>query len=164
VPLCAFLGVAEPDPAAVAYGRVFAHYAAHNFFVNDCELLENASKIAELPVEMVVGRYDCCCPVSNSFDLAQRLPFCNLVVVAGAGHKASEVAMSVPCSQAPERLRLRIQSVSALQQEAERWEAECEAEFASPTKVRAAKISVLQEKLAALQVASEASRAASPES
>ena len=157
-------GVAEPDPAAVAYGKVFAHYASQNFFLKDCELLDNASKIAGLPVEMVVGRYDCCCPPTNSFDLAQLLPLCNLVVVPGAGHKASEAAMSAPCTQAPERLRLRIQSVAALQQEAERWEQECEAEVASPTKLRAAKISVLQEKLALLQAASEESRAASPES
>eukprot|EP01043_Picozoa_sp_COSAG02_P032142 COSAG02_NODE_2134_length_9720_cov_3.845027_2_plen_305_part_00 len=157
-------GVAEPDPAAVAYGKIFAHYASQNFFLKDCELLDNASKIVGLPVEMVVGRYDCCCPPANSFDLAQLLPLCNLVVVPGAGHKASEAAMSAPCTQAPERLRLRIQSVAALQQEAERWEQECETEVASPTKLRAAKISVLQEKLALLQAASEESRAASPES
>lgn len=157
-------GLAQPAPASVAYGRLFAHYASQNFFVKDCELLENAYKIASLPVEMVVGRYDCCCPPTNSFDLAQLLPLCNLVVVPGAGHKASEVSMSAPCSQAPERLRLRIESVQALQQEAERWDQECEVEFASPTKLRAAKISVLQEKLAILQAASQESRAASPES
>jgi proline iminopeptidase len=157
-------GLAEPDPAAVAYGTVFAHYASQKFFVKDRELLENASKIVGLPIEMVVGRYDCCCPPANSFDLAQVLPLCNLVVVPGAGHKASEVAMGAPCSQAPERLRLRIQSVAALRQEAERWERECETEVASPTRLRAAKISVLQEKLAVLQAASEESRAASPDS
>jgi proline iminopeptidase len=158
------LGVAEPDAASVAYGRIFAHYAQNNFFVKDTELLDNAAAtIAELPVEMVVGRYDCCCPPNNSFDLAQRLPLCNLVVVPGAGHKASEVAMSAPCSQAPDRLRLRIQSVQALAQEQVRWEQECEEDFASPTKVRAAKIVALQEKLAVLQTASQESRAASPE-
>ena len=32
-------------------------------------------------VELVVGRYDCCCTPDNSFDLAQRLERANLVVV-----------------------------------------------------------------------------------
>ena len=83
--------VGQPHPGAVAYGKIFAHYAAHSFFVSDTQLLDEAEKVAHLPVELVVGRYDCCCPPNNAYDLAQRLPLCNLVVVPGAGHKVTEV-------------------------------------------------------------------------
>ena len=89
--------VGQPHPGAVAYGKIFAHYAAHSFFVSDTQLLDEAEKVAHLPVELVVGRYDCCCPPNNAYDLAQRLPLCNLVVVPGAGHKVTEV----PCPRLP---------------------------------------------------------------
>jgi hypothetical protein len=44
-----------------------------------------------------------------------------------------------------------------------RWQQECEEDFASPAKLRAAKIAELQEKLAVLQSASAESRSASPD-
>ena len=92
--------VGQPHPGAVAYGKIFAHYAAHSFFVSDTQLLDEAEKVAHLPVELVVGRYDCCCPPNNAYDLAQRLPLCNLVVVPGAGHKVTEVHTH-PCPPDP---------------------------------------------------------------
>lgn len=99
----------EPDPAAGArYGRIFAHYAIHDFFVRDTQLLDEAGRIAHLPVEMVVGRYDCCCTPDNSYDLAARLPHANLVVVPGGGHSAGEPAMAQAVAGAAGRLRARI--------------------------------------------------------
>jgi proline iminopeptidase len=90
------------------YGRIFAHYASHNFFVRDTQLLDDAQRIAHLPVEIVVGRYDCCCTPDNSFDLAQRVAGANLVVVPGGGHLSSEVAMRQVVARAPARLHARI--------------------------------------------------------
>jgi proline iminopeptidase len=90
------------------YGRIFAHYAINNFFVADTQLLDEAHRIAHLPVEMVVGRYDCCCTPDNSFDLAARLPRANLVVVPGGGHSSMEPAMAQEVARAPGRLYDRI--------------------------------------------------------
>jgi proline iminopeptidase len=90
------------------YGRIFAHYASHNFFVNDTQLLDEAARIAHLPVEMVVGRYDCCCTPDNSYDLAARLPRASLVVVPGGGHSSMEPAMAQEVARAPGRLHDRI--------------------------------------------------------
>ncbi len=99
----------EYDPARGArYGRIFAHYARHDFFVRDTQLLDQAGRVAHLPVELVVGRYDCCCTPDNSFDLTQRLPLANLTVVPGGGHSSSEVAMSQAVARAPLRLLSRI--------------------------------------------------------
>lgn len=101
--------LAEIDPArGPRYGRIFGHYAHHHFFVRDTQLLDDAPRIAHLPVEMVVGRYDCCCTPDNSYDLAQRLPHANLVVVPGGGHYPTETAMAQAVALAPARLHDRI--------------------------------------------------------
>lgn len=99
----------EPAPGRGArYGRIFAHYASNNFFVNNTELLDNAPRIAHLPTEMVVGRYDCCCTPENSYDLATRLPNAVLTVVPSGGHSSNEPAMRQEVARAPARLRARI--------------------------------------------------------
>lgn len=50
----------------------------------------------------------CRCTPDNSFDLAQRLPRANLVVVPGGGHYPTETAMSQAAVRAPGRLYDRI--------------------------------------------------------
>jgi proline iminopeptidase len=97
----------EPERGA-RYGRIFAHYAINNFFVKDTQLLDDAHRMANLPVEMVVGRYDCCCTPDNSFDLAARLPRANLTVVPSAGHYSTEPALAQEVARAPGRLYGRI--------------------------------------------------------
>ena len=101
----------EPDAArGAAYGRIFAHYAQHAFFVRDTQLLDEAARVAHLPVEIVTGRYDCCCTPDNSYDLAARLPRANLTIVPGAGHFPTDVAMSQAVARAPARLYQRIRA------------------------------------------------------
>ncbi len=101
--------LAEPDlQRGPGYGRIFAHYAAHDFFVRDTQLLDEASRLAHLPVEIVTGRYDCCTTPDNSFDLAGRLPLASLTIVPGGGHYPTEVAMAQAVAQAPLRLYRRI--------------------------------------------------------
>lgn len=97
----------EADRGA-RYGRIFAHYAKHDFFVRDTQLLDDAGLIAHLAVEITVGRYDCCCPPENSYALARVLPRANLVVVPGAGHYTTEPALAQAAAGAPGRLYRRI--------------------------------------------------------
>ncbi len=100
------------EPADLArgadYGRIFIHYAMNDFFLRDDQLLDDAHRIAHLPVEMVVGRYDCCTPPENSWELAQRLPSAHLVVVPAGGHYPTEPAMAQAVAAAPARLLERI--------------------------------------------------------
>lgn len=80
-----------PDPARGAdYGRIFAHYAAHDFFVDDDQLLRDAHRLKGVPVHLITGRYDCCTTPENAFDLAQVVPHAVLEIVPGAGHYPTE--------------------------------------------------------------------------
>ena len=83
------------DPArGPAYGRIFAHYAQHNFFLEEDQLLRDAAHIAHLPLMQITGRYDCCTTPDNAFDLWQVLPDSTLKIVSGAGHYPTESAMA----------------------------------------------------------------------
>jgi proline iminopeptidase len=90
-----------PDPQrGTAYGRIFAHYAAHDFFLSDNQLVANAPRIALLPALLITGRYDACTTPDNAYDLARVLPRAELRIVAGAGHYPTEHALAVACAQA----------------------------------------------------------------
>ncbi len=98
-----------PDAArGPAYGRVFAHYAAHDFFVREGELLDGAERIAHLPATLVTGRYDMCTPPNNAYALAQRLPRAELVIVPGAGHYPTEPALARASALAARNLHRRV--------------------------------------------------------
>lgn len=80
-----------PDPERGRdYGRIFAHYAANDFFVDDDELLRGAHRLAGMPVHIITGRYDCCTTPENAFDLARAVPHAVLEIVPGAGHYPTE--------------------------------------------------------------------------
>lgn len=83
-----------------AYARIFAHYAAHGFFLRENQLLEDAHRIAHLPALVMTGRYDACTTPDNAYDLAQALPRATLRIVAAAGHYPTEHALAVACAAA----------------------------------------------------------------
>lgn len=99
-----------PEENAIRYGRIFAHYASNGFFLKDTQLLEDAMAIADLPVEMVTGRYDMCTTPDNAFDLKEKLPNAVLTIVPGAGHNPMETALARACVGAAERLYKSINS------------------------------------------------------
>ena len=69
-----------------------AHYMLNDCFLPDNYILENASKIAHIPVSIVHGRYDFICPPKYAFQLHEKLPESRLHIVC-AGHTSSEVAI-----------------------------------------------------------------------
>lgn len=83
-----------------AYGRIFAHYASHDFFLRDNQLIERAHNTAQIPTIMVTGRYDMCTPPNNAYDFATRLPQADLRIVAAAGHYPTENALALACAAA----------------------------------------------------------------
>ena len=93
------------DPArGKHYGRIFAHYARHDFFLEEGQLLRDAQRLVNVPVSIITGRYDCCTVPENAFALAQVLPHANLEIVAGAGHYPSELPMARAIVQASNAL------------------------------------------------------------
>lgn len=75
---------------ALAFARVEAHYFYNGiFYQNDNQILDNISKIRQIPTQIVHGRYDIVCPVKNAYDLKRAFPEATLNIVE-AGHASSE--------------------------------------------------------------------------
>lgn len=80
------------DPKfALEFARIECHYFNNKaFFESDNYLLENASRIQNIPTLIVQGRYDMVCPARSAWDLHKALPQSKLVIVPDAGHSLSE--------------------------------------------------------------------------
>ena len=66
---------------------------AHNCFLEEGQLLDQADRIAHIPTIIVHGRYDMVCRPRAAWELAKRLENCNLWFVPASGHASSEPAM-----------------------------------------------------------------------
>jgi len=86
----------------------FAHYASHNFFLSENQLIENAYKVVHLPAIVVTGRYDMCTTPNNSYDLCKNLPNTDLRIIPAAGHHPTETALSMACAKAGDDIYQRI--------------------------------------------------------
>lgn len=78
----------EEDQVALGLGRLEAHYFKHYAF--DDNLLKNIEVIRHLPVIIVQGRYDVCCPPITAYALKEAWPEAEFILVDDAGHAASE--------------------------------------------------------------------------
>lgn len=93
--------LAPPDESrGPDYARIFAHYAANDFFLEEQQLLVNAKQIEGIPTILVTGRYDMCTTPNNAYDLAQLLPDAKLRLISAAGHYPTEKALSLACVEA----------------------------------------------------------------
>lgn len=80
----------RPPDAQVAFVRICAHYFSHACWLEEGELLENAHRLAGIPGVLLHGRHDLGSPVGTAWELAQRWPDAELVVVEDSGHTGSE--------------------------------------------------------------------------
>lgn len=79
------------DDFATAFARIECHYFVNDgFFDRETLLLDEAHKIAHLPIVIVQGRYDIVCPAESAWNLKRVLPNAELVIVPDAGHAAME--------------------------------------------------------------------------
>ena len=83
-----------PDPRFddAAFRRCFArlvtHYWRHDAWLEDGELLDNASRLNGIPGVLIHGRLDLSSPIDSPWRLAQAWETSELVVIDDAGHKA----------------------------------------------------------------------------
>lgn len=82
------------DNFSLAFACIENHYFVNNLFLRNNQLLEDAYKIANLPMVIVHGRYDMCCPVRGAWQLKQALPEASLVIVPDAGHALTEIGIA----------------------------------------------------------------------
>ena len=66
------------------------HYIKNNFFMDDNEILNNASKLKSIPGYIIQGRYDLICPPVNAYNLSQKWEGSRLTIVNTAGHSSSD--------------------------------------------------------------------------
>lgn len=82
-------GIAErfEDPSyALAFARLVTHYVRHHAWLEDGELLHDASALARIPGAIVQGRFDFQSPLGSAWALHPAWPRAELVVVDDAGH------------------------------------------------------------------------------
>lgn len=76
---------------ADAFARIECHYFTNGgFFERPEQLLENIDRIRNIPAVIVQGRYDVVCPMTSAWALHRAWPEAELIVVAEAGHSATE--------------------------------------------------------------------------
>ena len=79
------------DHYALALARIECHYVINGgFFENDEQLLQNATRLADIPGAIVHGRYDVVTPIKNAVDLSKAWHSADLRIVADAGHAMTE--------------------------------------------------------------------------
>jgi proline iminopeptidase len=75
--------------ASIAFARICAHYAAHDGWLADGDLLENAGRLRGIQGVILHGRQDLSCPLDSAWAFAQAWPEGELTVFDDAGHKGS---------------------------------------------------------------------------
>jgi len=75
------------DPAfAVAFARIENHFFANRGWFTPNQLIENASRLADIPGVIVQGRYDMCTPAFTAWDLHKNWPEAEFHMIPDAGH------------------------------------------------------------------------------
>lgn len=75
---------------AMAISRIETHYFINKGFIEENQILQNMSRIKDIPGTIVHGRYDVLCPLDMAQLLHQNWPASELHIVRDAGHAASE--------------------------------------------------------------------------
>lgn len=83
-----------------AFSIIENYYMANNCFLKEGQLLDNASKLENIPMIIVNGHYDTICPPITAYKLHQKLPKSRLVIVERAGHSVSEPGITAALLEA----------------------------------------------------------------
>jgi proline iminopeptidase len=97
------------DSFAYAFARIENHYFFNRaFFTQDNWILNNISKIQNIPGVIVQGRYDMPCPPISAYDLHKAWPKAEFLIIEEAGHSLSEPGISAALLSAVVRQGQRI--------------------------------------------------------
>ena len=93
---------------AISIARIEAHYFVNNSFLEQDQLLKNASRLKDIPGFIIHGRYDMICLIQQAYDLHHAWQGSELFVVQGAGHSAAEAGITAALIKAGDDLLKRI--------------------------------------------------------
>lgn len=71
--------------------KIMANMTVNNFFMQDNQIIKNASKIKHIPTVIVHNRLDMCCPFEQAWQLHNALPVSELIVVSSHGHGSDKM-------------------------------------------------------------------------
>jgi proline iminopeptidase len=80
----------RPADASLAFVRICAHYFSHAAWLEEDELLRNATRLDGIPGVLLHGRFDLGSPLGTAWELAEAWPEAQLVVVGDSGHTGSD--------------------------------------------------------------------------
>jgi proline iminopeptidase len=80
---------ARVDEPRLAFVRICTHYFAHDAWLADGELLDNADRLRGIPGVLIHGRLDLGSPLNTAWELQRAWTGAHLVVVNNAGHTGS---------------------------------------------------------------------------
>ncbi|PLP61321.1 prolyl aminopeptidase [Mesorhizobium loti] len=78
------------DDYAIAFARIENHYFVHSGWLEEGQLLRDASKLKDIPGTIIHGRYDMPCPARYAWLLHKAWPKADFHLIEGAGHAYSE--------------------------------------------------------------------------
>jgi len=84
--------------------KIETHFAKNRYFIRDNQILEELSRLPDVPVHIVHGRRDITCLMETSWQLQQGLGNATLEILADAGHLAGEPAMIDALVRATDRM------------------------------------------------------------
>jgi proline iminopeptidase len=94
--------------------RLELHYAVHQYFIRENQILQDSRQIPEVPVILIHGRRDLVCPVESAYTLHQHLAFSELRILPKAGHIAGGADMIDAIVCAADEMALRINKLRAV--------------------------------------------------
>jgi len=83
----------KPAHVLVQQVRMELHYARHQYFIEENQILRDCPLIQHLPTVIIHGRRDIVCPVEAGYRLHRALPHAEWRVLPDAGHVARGEAM-----------------------------------------------------------------------
>ena len=90
----------------LARAKVQLHYINNFCFIDGSDILNKIKVLENIPIEIVQGRYDMVCPPKTAYEVKQKLPHSELIIIADAGHSASEDGTLSALISATEKFKL----------------------------------------------------------
>ena len=90
-----FADFKELSEKELASHRIYMHYAAHNLFLKENDILKNINKINRVEALLIHNRLDLICPYKGAYDLHKALPKSRLITVPDFGHVSKKLGKTI---------------------------------------------------------------------
>jgi proline iminopeptidase len=80
----------DGEDYALAFARIENHYFVNAGWMEEGQLIRDATRLEGIPGVIIQGRYDMACPAVTAWDLHRAWPEADFHLVEGAGHAYSE--------------------------------------------------------------------------